>query len=150
MFNLIVLVLKFAFLVLLYIFLLLVIRAIYKDDFKIQKKMTSASLNSGAKQAKVSHPRLVIIASPGEQIGTTFDLEDSLTIGRAQESDIVLNDTFASEVHARILKQNGDYLLDDLGSTNGTFVKEKRITRPAMLKLGTRIRIGKTVLEYVE
>lgn len=149
MFNLIIFILKFVFLAILYLFLLLVIRAIYKDDFKMRKIEDSVEPRVHTKR-KTAPSRLVIIESPSGQSGMSFDLDDSLTIGRNQESDIVLNDTFASDFHACIRRKEGDYFVEDMGSTNGTLVKDEAINRPVLLNLGDRIRVGKTVLEYVE
>jgi pSer/pThr/pTyr-binding forkhead associated (FHA) protein len=74
-------------------------------------------------------------------------LEGSTVIGRAIECELRLDDTFVSQQHARIFAKNGSWFVEDLGSTNGTFVNEQRLAAPAMLAPGDRIRVGTTVLE---
>ncbi len=74
-------------------------------------------------------------------------LDASTTIGRAPECELRLDDTYASQQHARIFGRNGSWYVEDLGSTNGTFVNEQKLAAPAMLQPGDRIRIGTTVLE---
>ncbi|MEW6189304.1 MAG: FHA domain-containing protein [Actinomycetota bacterium] len=132
MFNLVLLLLKYIFVGLLYLFLLFIVVVIYKDI-----------------SAKSLHPRLIVLEGSAE-IGKVFPLRDGLTIGRSPDNDIVLANSFVSHIHARILEKDGAYLIEDLNSTNGTFLREKRISKPAQLKSGDRIRIGKTLLEFVE
>lgn len=73
---------------------------------------------------------------------------DELTIGRAAACTLTLDDTYVSQQHARILRRDGQHLVDDLGSTNGTFVNRERIAAPVVLKPGDRVQIGSTVLEF--
>ncbi len=68
-------------------------------------------------------------------------------VGRAIECDLRLEDTYVSQQHARIFGKNGSWYVEDLGSTNGTFVNEQRLAAPAMLAPGDRIRVGTTVME---
>ena len=74
-------------------------------------------------------------------------LEASVTVGRAPECELRLDDTYASSQHARIFGKNGSWYAEDLGATNGTFVNEQKLAAPAMLQPGDRIRVGGTVLE---
>jgi pSer/pThr/pTyr-binding forkhead associated (FHA) protein len=74
-------------------------------------------------------------------------LEAGLTVGRAPECELRLDDTYASSQHARIFGKNGSWYVEDLGSTNGTYVNEQKLAAPAMLQPGDRIRVGATVLE---
>lgn len=74
-------------------------------------------------------------------------IDGSTVIGRAPECELRLEDTYASSQHARMFPKNGNWYVEDLGSTNGTFVNEQRLAAPAMLQPGDRIRIGTTVLE---
>ena len=74
-------------------------------------------------------------------------LEGNTVIGRAIGCELRLDDTFVSQQHARIFAKNGSWYVEDLGSTNGTFVNEQRLAAPAMLTSGDRIRVGTTVLE---
>ena len=80
--------------------------------------------------------------------GTSLDLaQQQITLGRANDATLVLNDDYASSRHARIFPQDGQWIVEDLGSTNGTYLDRQKVTRPMPVPLGVPIRIGKTVLE---
>jgi pSer/pThr/pTyr-binding forkhead associated (FHA) protein len=84
----------------------------------------------------------------GSLAGQTFPLtEVAITIGRADDSTLVLTDDYASTRHARLVPQGDAWLVEDLGSTNGTYLDRQRITAPTPVPVGVPIRIGKTVLE---
>ena len=74
-------------------------------------------------------------------------IDASVTIGRAPECELRIEDTYASQQHARVFGKGSTWYVEDLGSTNGTFVNEQRLAAPAMLTAGDRIRVGTTVLE---
>jgi pSer/pThr/pTyr-binding forkhead associated (FHA) protein len=74
-------------------------------------------------------------------------LDASATVGRAPECELRIDDTYVSQQHARIFGKNGSWYVEDLGSTNGTFVNEQRLAAPAMLQPGDKIRVGTTVME---
>jgi pSer/pThr/pTyr-binding forkhead associated (FHA) protein len=71
----------------------------------------------------------------------------SMTIGRAPECELRIEDTYASQQHARLFGKNGSWYVEDLGSTNGTFVNDQKLASPAIVQPGDSIRIGTTVLE---
>jgi pSer/pThr/pTyr-binding forkhead associated (FHA) protein len=90
--------------------------------------------------------RLVVV--DGAAAGTTVDLTDEpITIGRADDSTITLIDDYVSTRHARLVLQDGAWLIEDLGSTNGTYLDRQRVTALTPVTAGVPIRIGKTVLE---
>jgi pSer/pThr/pTyr-binding forkhead associated (FHA) protein len=92
-------------------------------------------------------PRLLVVTG-GALKGTTLDLtEQQITLGRANDATLVLNDDYASSRHARIFPQDGQWIVEDLGSTNGTYLDRRKVTRPTPVPVGVPIRIGKTVLE---
>ncbi len=95
------------------------------------------------------NPRLIVEGSPIIPAGVVFPLEGWITVGRAATSDIVLDEQFVSSTHARLLPRGQFYYVEDLGSTNGTFVNEKQVTE-AQLKLDSRVRIGETTFRYEE
>jgi pSer/pThr/pTyr-binding forkhead associated (FHA) protein len=70
-----------------------------------------------------------------------------ITIGRAADSTIVLDDDYASSHHARVYPHDGMWLVEDLGSTNGTYLDRRKVDGPTPVQIGIPIRIGKTVLE---
>jgi len=84
----------------------------------------------------------------GALAGTTLDLTgQQITIGRADDATLVLNDDYASTRHARLFPQDGQWIVEDLGSTNGTYLDRQKVTQPTPVPVGVPIRIGKTVLE---
>jgi len=89
-----------------------------------------------------------LIVTAGALKGTQLDLDtQQITLGRANDATLVLNDDYASTRHARIFPQDGQWIVEDLGSTNGTYLDRQKVTRPTPVPLGVPIRIGKTVLE---
>jgi len=92
-------------------------------------------------------PRVLVVTA-GALKGTSLDLsQQQITLGRANDATLVLNDDYASSRHARIFPQDGQWIVEDLGSTNGTYLDRQKVTRPMTVPLGVPIRIGKTVLE---
>ena len=90
---------------------------------------------------------LVVLRGEVEQ-GKRVKLRGSgHTVGRSQEADIISNDPYASDFHARVSAQNGQTRVEDLGSTNGTYVNGRRITAPTGVVKGDTVQIGKTLLE---
>ncbi|MEV6762415.1 FHA domain-containing protein [Streptomyces sp. NPDC059627] len=90
-----------------------------------------------------------LVVSEGTLTGTTVALQgQTITLGRAHDSTIVLDDDYASSRHARIYPdRDGQWIVEDLGSTNGTYLDRSRLTTPTPIPLGAPIRIGKTVIE---
>ena len=92
-------------------------------------------------------PRSLVVTA-GALKGTSLDLsQQQITLGRANDATLVLNDDYASSRHARIFPQDGQWIVEDLGSTNGTYLDRQKVTRPMPVPVGVPIRIGKTVLE---
>jgi pSer/pThr/pTyr-binding forkhead associated (FHA) protein len=90
----------------------------------------------------------VLVVTAGALKGTSIDLaQQQITLGRANDATLVLNDDYASSRHARIFPQDGQWIVEDLGSTNGTYLDRQKVTHPTPVPLGVPIRIGKTVLE---
>jgi hypothetical protein len=92
-------------------------------------------------------PRFLVVTEGGLS-GMSIDLADQqITMGRANDATLVLNDDYASSYHARIFPQDGQWLVEDLGSTNGTYLDRQKVIRPTPVPIGVPIRIGKTALE---
>jgi len=108
----------------------------------------SASATKPRGRASRKVPREVVVTE-GPLRGTTISLgQQSILIGRSPESTLVLSDDYASGRHARIFPQDGDWYVEDLNSTNGTFVGQQRVASgPVKLTVGSTMRIGTTVLE---
>ncbi len=94
-----------------------------------------------------SAPKQLLVTA-GALAGTVIGLADQqITIGRAADATLVLTDDYASTRHARLFPQNGEWIVEDLGSTNGTYLDRHKVTKPTLVPVGTPVRIGKTVLE---
>ncbi|TWV45315.1 FHA domain-containing protein [Streptomyces misionensis] len=103
--------------------------------------------SGGGRRGRNAPSKLVV--TEGTLAGTTVALQgQTITLGRAHDSTIVLDDDYASSRHARIYPdQGGQWIVEDLGSTNGTYLDRSRLTTPTPIPLGAPIRIGKTVIE---
>ncbi|MFD4551614.1 FHA domain-containing protein [Streptomyces sp. NPDC058466] len=112
-----------------------------------QRQQTAPSGGGGGRQRRGAPTKLVV--SEGTLTGTTVALQgQTITLGRAHDSTIVLDDDYASSRHARIYPdRDGQWIVEDLGSTNGTYLDRSRLTTPTPIPLGAPIRIGKTVIE---
>lgn len=99
-----------------------------------------------ARQAKVKGTKLVVVEGP--LVGTVVPLGTvQITIGRAPDSTLVIDDDYASSRHARIYPAEGAWVVEDLGSTNGTWIDRTRITAPTVLTVGAPLRVGRTTLQ---
>ncbi|GGW20726.1 FHA domain-containing protein FhaB/FipA [Streptomyces capoamus] len=101
----------------------------------------------GGRRGRNAPTKLVV--TEGTLTGTTVALQgQTITLGRAHDSTIVLDDDYASSRHARIYPdRDGQWIIEDLGSTNGTYLDRSRLTTPTPIPLGSSIRIGKTAIE---
>jgi pSer/pThr/pTyr-binding forkhead associated (FHA) protein len=91
-------------------------------------------------------PTTVVVHPPNGK-PRSVKLAASMTIGRGTECELLIDDTYASSQHARLFGKNGSWYVEDLGSTNGTFVNDQKLAAPAMVQQGDRIRVGTTMLE---
>ena len=166
-------ILKYGFLILLWVFVWLAVRSLHKDieAFSPQpsrarrrrdkRAMKSSDGPAAAQTAPVTPPRqsqqrtpqsgptlLVIIDGP--KAGASVPLtSESITLGRAASNTVVLDDEFVSSHHARIYKDtaSGQWAIEDLGSTNGTIVNQQRLNMPMLLPPRMPVRIGATTFE---
>ncbi|GAB3453919.1 antibiotic biosynthesis regulator FhaB [Streptomonospora sediminis] len=100
-----------------------------------------------APRGRRNEPRTLVVTK-GPLAGTTLNLTSQpITIGRANDATLVINDDYASGRHARIFSDEGRWIVEDLGSTNGTYLGQERLTSPQPISVGQPVRIGKTVLE---
>jgi hypothetical protein len=143
---------KFGLLALLWIFLILAFRTLRTDltgSAVVRGPAAAAAPRSaprGSSGGRSSAKKLVV--TEGALAGTTIRLGDSpVTLGRADDSTLVLTDDYASSRHARLVPNEGAWTVEDLGSTNGTYLGGSKVTRPTPVPIGQQIRIGKTVLE---
>ena len=152
--------LKFGFLVVLYLFLLWVVRSAMRDLARYGGSAAAAEpveVPSPARRERGTpdlragvSPRLEVVAAMGHEPGTTFDVGEGATFGRSDGADIRVDDPFASSAHARIFDRGGFMYLEDMGSTNGTFLNGRQVKRPERLKMADTIRIGDSEYRYEE
>jgi len=92
-------------------------------------------------------PSTLLVRAQGDSRPRTVKLSASMTVGRAPECELRLEDTYASQQHARLFARNDSWFVEDLGSTNGTFVNDQKLAAPAKLQPGDTVRVGQTLLE---
>ena len=147
---------RFAYLAILWIFVLSCISVIRSDMFgaRVARESSGRGQSRQERRAKSKPakprkgvPTQVVIVEGGNK-GEAVSLDEApLLIGRGNDAAIRLDDDYVSTRHARIANSGEQWFVEDLGSTNGTYVGTSRITQPTALQLGTQVRIGKTILE---
>lgn len=155
-------ILKFLLMALLYLFFLRVLRAVWAE---VSSPRAAAPAGTGraagarAPRAPVGGgggkgtPNRLRVVEPPEQRGRTYDLGEEMTVGRAAGCQVKVDDSYASQLHARVFRKEGQVFVEDLGSTNGTYVNRRgtknkeKVSGPMALRLGDRLMVGRTVLE---
>jgi len=142
-------------LLVLYLFLLWIARSALRDlraSHEVPRSPDATGLYGAGSalpaQADGEAPRLVIERARGHEPGMVYDLEEGATLGRGDGAEIHLDDPFASSAHARVSRQGTVMVLEDLGSTNGTYLNEELLSGPAPLHPGDRVRIGECEFTY--
>ena len=152
--------LKFGFLAVLYLFLLWIARSALRDLRRDEGAAPAAAAAAPVGELDRSpdgegpppevRPRLEVVAARGHEPGHVFAVRSGARLGRAESADVHIDDSFASASHARIYPSAGGILIEDLGSTNGTYVNGRPLTRPLRLEVDDTVRIGDTELRYRE
>ncbi len=167
-------ILKYCLLGVLYLFLARVLRAVWVElrSDRIDRHDVAAAPSRGVRGPSASGPSgaptsgrrgrasrrakskglagvtVFKIVEPPEHRGTTYRIEsDEVTVGRAGGCAISVPDTFASQIHARLFRRDGELFVEDLGATNGTWLNRKRVHGPLRIHPGDRLQVGNTVLE---
>ena len=156
--DLTLLLIRLAFLAVLWLFVIAAVGVVRTDLFgqarqgRQRRRQRKPPQVKAPRQPRAGRPgrgtpqRLLVTA--GGLAGTSIGLTDQqITIGRANDATLVLNDDYASSRHARLFPQDGQWIVEDLGSTNGTYLDRQKVTQPTPVPPGVPIRIGKTVLE---
>ncbi|MGI9033039.1 MAG: FHA domain-containing protein [Acidimicrobiales bacterium] len=145
-------ILKFCFLAILYLFFFRVLRAVWAE----LRAPVAAPVVAAPAPRRAPPPRApwgnkngsrLRVVEPPEQRGKTYELGDELTMGRAAGCQVTIDDTYVSQLHARLFRREGQYYVEDLGSTNGTYLNNNKVTAPIAIRRGDRLHVGKTVLE---
>jgi hypothetical protein len=159
-------VLKFGFLAVLYLFLFWIARSATNDLRRANDPRGVVALgdSSPAAEATGAHPaagnpgrdldaldpRLLVERAPGHTAGMAYEVGEGAVMGRGDQAEIRLEDPFASARHARLVRQGGAVVLEDMGSTNGTYLNEELLSGPQPLHPGDRVRIGDSEFTYLE
>ena len=145
---------RIAYLAILWIFVLSAVSVIRSDVFgaRVPETARAAAAPAKGKQRKQGRPRkgvpTHVLVVEGSNAGERAELADApILIGRGNDAAIRLDDDYVSTRHARIAASGDQWFVEDLGSTNGTYIGTVRISQPTTLTLGTQVRIGKTILE---
>jgi hypothetical protein len=158
--------LKFGFLAVLYLFLLWISRNALKDLKRTsvtsvapgyapqQVPIEATGIHSASTQGQVAEgdmdPRLVVERAPGHVPGMEYEVGDGAVMGRGDQAEIRLEDPFASSRHARLIRQGAVIVIEDMGSTNGTYLNEELLSGPQPLHAGDRVRIGDSEFTYMD
>jgi pSer/pThr/pTyr-binding forkhead associated (FHA) protein len=151
-------ILKLCLLALLYLFFFRVLRAVWAEiKAPPPSELPPAERRKGRKSRAPRRARSVkSVVSPGHQLvivepatdrGRSYPVAGGLTMGRAATCQVLVDDTFVSQLHARVYERDGQLLVEDLGSTNGTYLNRQRVQGPMVMKRGDRVQVGNTVLE---
>jgi pSer/pThr/pTyr-binding forkhead associated (FHA) protein len=142
--------LKIFLLLLLYLFFLRVLRAVWAEVNPPKapaaprpKRDRSPKRAPGRKHG----PPVLRLIAPPELRGRTYELGEEITIGRAAGCQVTIDDTYASQLHARVFQRDGKIFVEDIGSTNGTYLNRTKVTGPMVVQRGDQLQIGNTILE---
>jgi hypothetical protein len=151
--------LKFGFLAVLYLFLLWVARSAIRDLRRyegssvaepVEAPNPGRSRRAGPDLRAGVAPRLEVVAAMGHEPGTSFSVGEGATLGRSNGADIRIDDPFASSAHARIFPRGDFMYVEDMGSTNGTYLNGRQLRQAQRLRMADVIRIGDSEYRYQE
>ncbi len=153
-------ILKWFFLGLMYIFFFSILRATWSGSTtrvalqKVESRKNKGGVRSdllpdppASAARSVPRPDRLVVLEPQELVGTEYILRDELSIGRSSSCHISLQDVFISQLHARVMLEAGDVIVEDLGSTNGTYVNRERLQGSVKIGAGDRVQVGGIVME---
>jgi pSer/pThr/pTyr-binding forkhead associated (FHA) protein len=166
-------ILKFCLLALIYLFFLRVLRAVWAEITPARSRggapqrvgagatvpargpvspnqataAVPATGSKGGRRGRDQGPGQLVVVEPAALQGRAFAVKDQLTIGRSAQCQIAVDDTFVSQMHARVFPHEGQFVVEDLGSTNGTYLNRSKLSGAMVLQRGDRIQVGNTVLE---
>ena len=141
-------VLKYFLLALLWLFFVYAIRMVWLEIRRSRPDQAAPAPDAPPVATDRSVPLRLRVVDPPQRRGRVFELGQEVTLGRSPGCAIYLDDdTFTSSVHARVYRRNGELWLEDLRSTNGTYLNDSKVSEPTRIQRGDRIKIGSTILE---
>ena len=154
-------ILKLCLLALIYLFLVRVVRAVWAEvavpapadagrrprrrGATVAPAMPAPAPARGRKTRGT--PTELVAVEPPDQVGRRYPLGDEITVGRAAGCQVTVDDTYVSQLHARVFTRDGQLMVEDLGSTNGTYLNRVKVAGPMVMQKGDRLQVGNTVLE---
>ena len=153
-------ILKLCLLALIYLFLVRVVRAVWAEvavgapvDGRRQRRRgapapTAIPTPAPPRGRKTrGSPTELVAVEPADQVGRRYPLGDEITVGRAAGCQVTVDDTYVSQLHARVFTRDAQLFVEDLGSTNGTYLNRVKVAGPMVMQKGDRLQVGNTVLE---
>jgi pSer/pThr/pTyr-binding forkhead associated (FHA) protein len=145
-------ILKLCALALVYLFFLRVIRAVWAEVNPLRSSGPAPAAprptkSRAAKRRGAKTGRGVVVVEPRDRKGERYSVGEEVTVGRAATCSITIDDTYASQLHARLFQRDGALHVEDLGSTNGTYVNGRKVDTPLPIKPGDKVKVGATVFE---
>ncbi len=149
------LVLKLCLLALLYLFFFRVVRAVWAELRPSPPMPATGAAPTPAAPSRrrrkdggdAARARQLIVREPIELSGKSWALSGEVSIGRAAGCQVTIDDTYASQIHARVFNRDNQWMIEDLGSTNGTWLNRHKVSGPMVIKPGDVVQIGNTVME---
>jgi len=140
-------ILKYMFLLILFLFLTRAVKAMYLEIYgpRVSKPTGPAPASGGSRAGKP--PDRMVVTAP-DVSPKSYDIADELIMGRGDKCHVVLTDSYSSQVHARVFRRGADLFIEDMGSTNGTYLNGRKVTSPLQVNRGDKARIGKTEMEF--
>jgi hypothetical protein len=146
-------ILKLCLLLLLYLFFFRVLRAVWAEvsgpriPEVTPRQSRRERRREGRRDGRRGGGAALTVTEPAALRGRSFPLGEEVTVGRAAGCQVTLDDTYVSQLHARVFARDGQYFVEDLGSTNGTYLNRRKVSGPMVMNRGDRLQVGNTVLE---
>lgn len=142
-------ILKYFFLFLIFLFLARAVKAMFLEISGPRAQRAAAAPVGVAPAGRPAGraPEKMAVTAPGGK-PRMFDIGDELIIGRADKCHVVIGDSYASQIHARVFRRQEAVYIEDMGSTNGTYLNRRKVTSPLQVNRGDTARIGKTEMEF--
>lgn len=142
-------------LALLYLFFVRVLQAVWAEVNGPRQRPARARRGArpataappARRRGRSSGPTVLRVIEPESERGRSYPLADELTVGRAAGCQVTLDDTYVSQLHARVFRRDGRFFVEDLGSTNGTYLNRAKVAGPTPMAPGDRLQVGSVVME---
>lgn len=131
-------------LVIVYLFFMRVLQAVWVE---VRPPRAAREARAPRRRRSSGGAKRIVVVAPETHAGRFHVLADEVTLGRAAGCEVTIDDTYASQMHARIFRRDGEVFVEDLGSTNGSYVNREKVNRPTVINPGDQLQIGATIFE---